>query len=819
MDGLFVLRGEVRRPPPPGGGIGGSTDTGLGLDSARRMMQDLAQEIVLDEAPDAEALASPDERRLRGALSGRRSRNDPGDEEGSSAGARAAASGSERTSEPASRFCTLTSAGSDAVGSGMDERAGVREGGSSGGSEAAVSGLSEQVGLPAATVCATSPIPPALVPLAPEAVAWTGGRPPAVHGLFARRRDFEACGDNEPLSAANALVVPAAAQVIGAQQAPPPLAAAPALALAPAPRGDTNPLSAADALFVTAAARRGAGAEQAPSPLFAASALALAPAPRGDTNPLSAADALFVPAAARRGVWAGQDSGAVQLGPAGHECTAAAVGAGALLASPASPRRGSGSRWAHAVTSEVAAAAAAAEASAAGVDDEEDDTVSLGEADAAEEDLEAGRAGQPGLAAGDGGRGPARDCCASAFRAVPPRRGLFAAVLVMLVLALVTVSLATGCVEQAPLGEFCVSAGVVQWIVAASPGVTLLCVLACWVRRTHTMRKKHKEYTWRHDGEAQRSAAGILDALAEAPEAERLKYTHQALEILRDFPDKAVIQHKGCVALEAVCRAQKGNAASVRSAGAVPVLLAALDSHLRVREVQRAGMSAVACLAKVSHQQLFNEGGIPIVLASMAKFRRDPSIQLSGALVLGAICLSSSTNRRSVAKYGGIALLLQSLERHVEKADVIIAVSEALVLLAQGGPALREQLQPSATALQGIVARFEGLLEQAKCEAAGTASVEAAATGAKRAKECEVVLKSLRRLQEQLPEEAAPEEPPRVHGDGDDGDGGEPGSDTGERAPLPAREAAVQEASSTTDEAMELQDRVRKWSAKRKSGK
>jgi len=310
-------------------------------------------------------------------------------------------------------------------------------------------------------------------------------------------------------------------------------------------------------------------------------------------------------------------------------------------------------------------------------------------------------------------------------------------------LALGTIGLAMGCEPDAPLGRVCISEGPVQWVIAFLPVTLLSCTAFMWFRISYKTRVEEKQESWQHDGEAQKSAAELLDTLAAAPVAERHKYAAQAVQVLKDFPEKAIIQHKGCAALEAICRAQRGNVQHVHAAGAVPTILRALDTHLRVRKVQSSGLSALACLAKISKQQIFDLGGIETILRSMTKFKRDPGVQVSGAMALGALCLASEQQRRSVARFGGISVLLQALERHVERADVLIAASETLALIAQDNQGLQKQLLSSLPIIQSIVERYEGAKRAAVRPGAGKQAE-------KKLRDCEIVLRSLRKLEGRL---------------------------------------------------------------------
>ncbi|OLP83547.1 hypothetical protein AK812_SmicGene35688 [Symbiodinium microadriaticum] len=144
------------------------------------------------------------------------------------------------------------------------------------------------------------------------------------------------------------------------------------------------------------------------------------------------------------------------------------------------------------------------------------------------------------------------------------RRGVFVLVACSLV-AVATVGLATGCEEAPPLGRFCVAEGDLQWALAFAPACVALLGFLCWLRRRRQFRKEACAIRYRQDAEAQQSAVELLDALLDSPPSEISKYAQQVVQILKDFPDKAAVQHRGWLAVEAL--------------GAVPVLLASLEEH------------------------------------------------------------------------------------------------------------------------------------------------------------------------------------------------------------------------------------------------
>ncbi|CAK9069123.1 unnamed protein product [Durusdinium trenchii] len=275
-------------------------------------------------------------------------------------------------------------------------------------------------------------------------------------------------------------------------------------------------------------------------------------------------------------------------------------------------------------------------------------------------------------------------------------------------LALVTAAIATGCEEMPPLGRFCIAEGPIQWVLAFAPALLTLLALGGWLRRRRSRQKHTVETQWQQDGDAHRSALELLDVLLDSPPAEAFKYSKQVLQMGSDFLQKAAIQHKVCLAVEAICREQKSHVARMKADGAVPILLKALEEHRRVRQVQQAALDALSCMTKEGRQEIFDLGGIPSVITAMAKFRRDADVQVAGALVLGGLCVSSTSCRFSVAKYGGINALIAALDRHNQRPDVVIAASECLALLASGRQAeLLERAMPALPLVQEQMAEID----------------------------------------------------------------------------------------------------------------
>jgi len=376
------------------------------------------------------------------------------------------------------------------------------------------------------------------------------------------------------------------------------------------------------------------------------------------------------------------------------------------------------------------------------------------------------------------------------------------AVIAMLLLGVATAALATGCEEDAPLGRFCVAEGddtvsqVAQWTVAFAPATLIMLCGGAWLKRRYDQEEAGKAAAWRNDSDAQRSASEVLDALMTAPATEQAKYARQVVQILKDFPDTATLQHKGCMALEVICRAGKGNASQVYNAGAVTPILEALETHRRIRQLQRSALSTLACIAKVGRTQIFELGGIPNILASLAKFRRDPEIQVSGALALGALCLSASRCRLSVAKYGGVGLFFAALERHAERAEVVVAVAETLALLASSGDAeLLASIVTGLPAVQSLQNRWHEF-------------AEAAVDGQRGPKEndCKVVMKSLEKLESHLSDSSGNYRK-RIRDEDDWSEAGTPRENAQKNSLKAAQEEVLQ--------AQELVDRYKKWNTKR----
>eukprot|EP00930_Biecheleria_cincta_P034268 TRINITY_DN23697_c0_g1_i1.p1 TRINITY_DN23697_c0_g1~~TRINITY_DN23697_c0_g1_i1.p1 ORF type:complete len:634 (-),score=145.06 TRINITY_DN23697_c0_g1_i1:78-1898(-) len=391
----------------------------------------------------------------------------------------------------------------------------------------------------------------------------------------------------------------------------------------------------------------------------------------------------------------------------------------------------------------------------------------------------------------------------TALRRGAPLLGLAA------LLGLVTAGLATGCEDPPPLGRFCIVQGgdpdvasAAQLAIAFAPAVLTLLCLGAWLRRRFVLRQRQKAAAWRNDSDAQRAARAVLDALMAAAPAEQSKYARQVVQIIRDFPDKAVIQLKGCVALEGICRAQKGNAAVVQGAGAIPLVLTTLEAHRRVRQLQRAALGALACLGKVGRQQIFDLGGIPNIIASMAKFRRDSEVQVLGAMTLGALCLSSGTCRKSVAKYGGLGMLHAAMERHADRPDVLVAASETLYLICAGED--KELLAAANAALpmvQSLVGRWSDKAAGGRADDANIAV---------KPHDCEVVLRSLQKFEAKLLGSSTSRRQ-QSNGQGDDDDWSEAG--TPRQA---ARKSAAKAEKDQAKQAEDLVDRFRRWNVKQR---
>eukprot|EP00439_Symbiodinium_sp_Y106_P039722 s342_g4.t2 len=395
------------------------------------------------------------------------------------------------------------------------------------------------------------------------------------------------------------------------------------------------------------------------------------------------------------------------------------------------------------------------------------------------------------------------------------RRGAFFLVACSLV-AVATVGLATGCEEAPPLGRFCVAEGDVQWAVAFAPACLALLGFLCWLRRRKQIRKEASAIRYRQDAEAQQSAVELLDALLDSPPSEISKYAQQVVQILKertyrpefhgefeDFPDKAAVQHRGWLAVEAVCRADRTQAAKIQALGVVPVLLASLEEHRRVRQVQKAGLAALSCLSKVARQQIFDQGGIPNVVAAMAKFRRDGDVQLGGAMALGGLCVASDACAISAAKYGGISVMTAALERHAKRPDVLIAVSETLALIASTRKEdILQRMMPALPPLRSLLAQHadastresEGELLRPALRRAGEATL------------AEYITETTDDFFDQLLGSA--KEKPTLTDDDDWSEVGTPRQN--------AQKSVVKAAQDEAKQAADLTDRFKRWNDRRK---
>lgn len=363
----------------------------------------------------------------------------------------------------------------------------------------------------------------------------------------------------------------------------------------------------------------------------------------------------------------------------------------------------------------------------------------------------------------------------------PSARQCLPILAVVALLVLVTAAIAMGCEDAPPLGRFCIAEGPVQWCLAMAPAVLGLLALVGWLRHRRSRHRAIAEMEWRQDGEAHRNALELLDALLDSPPAEAAKYSKQLLQIATDFPEKAVIQHKVCLAVEEICAENKSHATQMQAYGAVPILLNALEEHRRVRQVQRGALDALAHMTRVARQQIFDLGGIPNVVAAMTKFRRDADVQVAGAMVLGGLCVNSDACRLSVGKYGGINVLTAALDRHKERPDAVIAAAETLALLASGRQGdILQRMMPALPLVQAMIADL---------------GEDAAA---------QVVLRSLQKLEAQLLSQAKH----RTAKDDDEW------SDIGTPRQK-VQKALVKNAQDEAKQVSELHDRFKRWNHRR----
>jgi len=149
-----------------------------------------------------------------------------------------------------------------------------------------------------------------------------------------------------------------------------------------------------------------------------------------------------------------------------------------------------------------------------------------------------------------------------------------------------------------------------------------------------------------------------------------------------NFPSHPVVQEKGC----AILWVQTYNSdvcLGLSTKGGVTTVLEAMRNHPVEARLIRASIEAVRnmCSVPMNRQFLLRAGGVPLVVESMTRHVEDADIQRSGCTALAAVAEGGMEFKIGVAECGGILAVMKAVESHPENDFVLRAAYQALRML------------------------------------------------------------------------------------------------------------------------------------------
>eukprot|EP01043_Picozoa_sp_COSAG02_P022650 COSAG02_NODE_1184_length_14008_cov_44.301963_1_plen_678_part_00 len=147
----------------------------------------------------------------------------------------------------------------------------------------------------------------------------------------------------------------------------------------------------------------------------------------------------------------------------------------------------------------------------------------------------------------------------------------------------------------------------------------------------------------------------------------------RVVELLRQAPDDAEVQEKGCGALVNLANGSEERKAAVASAGGIAAVLAAMGAHGGSAGVQEKGCAALWSLANGSEERraaVASAGGIAAVVAAMGAHGGSAGVQEHGCGALWNLTTGSEDVTAAVASAGGIAAVLAAMGAHGGSAGV-----------------------------------------------------------------------------------------------------------------------------------------------------
>jgi hypothetical protein len=118
-------------------------------------------------------------------------------------------------------------------------------------------------------------------------------------------------------------------------------------------------------------------------------------------------------------------------------------------------------------------------------------------------------------------------------------------------------------------------------------------------------------------------------------------------------------------------------------AGALPVVVTALNNHIASSHVQAMGCRALATLASYQefHHAIGTAQGIPALLTALHTHMQVASVPTEGIVALRNLASAHSTYRDMIAQNGGTAIAKSALKLHPREPVVVRFSQELLGLL------------------------------------------------------------------------------------------------------------------------------------------
>ena len=195
------------------------------------------------------------------------------------------------------------------------------------------------------------------------------------------------------------------------------------------------------------------------------------------------------------------------------------------------------------------------------------------------------------------------------------------------------------------------------------------------------------EREWDSLSEAELRAAEVL-GMSSADFGSTLRAEHTA---------RRAEQRAACADIAHLC--ENGSAAErqrasdhFRAEGAAPRVICAMQRYAADGELVASGCRALACLAQAhgedsdrddaARDEVAKDGAVNAALKALSAHKTDPRVSREACAALHNFVLRSDENKAALLKGGGIAAVLDTIERHSDRAVVLTAAYVLLCSLA-----------------------------------------------------------------------------------------------------------------------------------------